>query len=1083
MFKRESLLRLVRFGIVGVSVMVFFSFLNWLFSRLVSAQAAYFLAYPPALLLHYLLNKAWTFRDQRKTDARQVADYLFTVVVTFLIQWPVFTVMLHGLGWPSWLAAGFSNVVQMVASFLLMQMRVFGSSHGVDKRGAWHRLLILLTTLAAATIVVTTTTSRQGMTPIAAKQHDYYNLLLSGFLKGSLAVDAPVPDELKNVANPYDPSARPPGIAPADITYFKGKYYLYFGAVPILCVLAPFKLLTGAELPLEWVQVLFGTASCLLAAWLLIRVLRDHFSQASLATKLGGIGVVTFGGGQLALARRASIWEMPIAAGHFFLLATLVCGYLALSTRRSRPWLVLSGLSLGLAVGCRPTLIVAGPVLAVLVLTVASRAGGARRWRDGLKPALNAAIAAGLPLAAVVSGLLVYNYLRFENPLEFGLNYQLTGVYEAKAQHFSWDYFGFNWFMYFWAKPAWGIYFPFLHPVEAPPLPPRYYGYEYVYGALRILPVIWLVVFLPLCWLVNARKGGRPACLGGFVGMVLTVAICVSAVLLCFNTAAARYTADFIPWWLWLGVLGWAAIEALLLKKAALRSLARTLFGAAALVTCAAAFCASAELHGIWEFLSPTSYRRVSRVANMPTALWERWTDQPMGALEMDIVFPEKVTGSVEPLLVTGVQHETSYIYVKYHSPTHVQIGCTTFKGRELLSEVFTVEPGRRCRLRVECGSLYPPDGHSVYDSWTRGEVGSLKRWVRFEIDGKPVLNQAARMHESSPNHLWIGTDARGGYAGRRFTGQIGNIRRAGIKRIGMSTHTGGDVLLSITFPPASSLAQPLVVAGEPGKADLLGLRIQDSRFSFLYESWSNGIWGSPELELPTSGDAQFRIRLGSILSLDEASPLGVLRGTLAVWMNDRPVWWRQLAGPIAGDALVEVAANPIGSTGMQPFFDGRLRSFARTAPPAAWRYEPFARIDLTVAGLAAGAQPLVATGKTGKANTLALELQAGGMARLLYDHWGYSLHASEPFACDPAQLHVFEIEMPSFPLLGTGKGAESGRLRVVFDGKEVWSQSVPCYAAEVNTVAIARNVAGASIAQASLGGVVIDIRQQMASP
>jgi putative flippase GtrA len=117
--------KLLRFATVGIAVMVVFMGLNWLFGRSMGAQAAFLCAYPPALLLHFLLNKLWTFEDRGKVSGRQVREYVFMVGVTFAIQWGVFTALRIGTVWPGWVAAGLANVAQMAVSFALMQARVF----------------------------------------------------------------------------------------------------------------------------------------------------------------------------------------------------------------------------------------------------------------------------------------------------------------------------------------------------------------------------------------------------------------------------------------------------------------------------------------------------------------------------------------------------------------------------------------------------------------------------------------------------------------------------------------------------------------------------------------------------------------------------------------------------------------------------------------------------------------------------------------------------------------------------------------------------------------------------------------------
>lgn len=122
--------KLLRFGLVGLAVMVFFMALNWVLGRWVGPTAAFLLAYPPALVLHYSLNKWWTFGCARTDTARQVSEYLVMVAITFVVQYAFFWLAHDRLALPGWLSAGVANGAQMVLSFLIMQRRVFKAGAG-----------------------------------------------------------------------------------------------------------------------------------------------------------------------------------------------------------------------------------------------------------------------------------------------------------------------------------------------------------------------------------------------------------------------------------------------------------------------------------------------------------------------------------------------------------------------------------------------------------------------------------------------------------------------------------------------------------------------------------------------------------------------------------------------------------------------------------------------------------------------------------------------------------------------------------------------------------------------------------------
>lgn len=128
--KPELVQRLMRFAVVGGTVMVFFMGLNWVLGRWLGPTAAFLCAYPPALALHYSLNKWWTFGCERTDTARQVSEYLVMVAVTFVVQYAFFWLTHDQLGLVGWLSAGLANAAQMVLSFVLMQRRVFAGTPG-----------------------------------------------------------------------------------------------------------------------------------------------------------------------------------------------------------------------------------------------------------------------------------------------------------------------------------------------------------------------------------------------------------------------------------------------------------------------------------------------------------------------------------------------------------------------------------------------------------------------------------------------------------------------------------------------------------------------------------------------------------------------------------------------------------------------------------------------------------------------------------------------------------------------------------------------------------------------------------------
>jgi putative flippase GtrA len=117
--------RLVRYAVVGVVVMAVFTGLNWALEHRFGNFTSFLIAYPPAVALHFWLNKTWTFGSKRTDSARQLSEYAVMVVVTFAIQAGVFKLLTSFTGIPGWAASGCANAAQMAITFAAMQFRIF----------------------------------------------------------------------------------------------------------------------------------------------------------------------------------------------------------------------------------------------------------------------------------------------------------------------------------------------------------------------------------------------------------------------------------------------------------------------------------------------------------------------------------------------------------------------------------------------------------------------------------------------------------------------------------------------------------------------------------------------------------------------------------------------------------------------------------------------------------------------------------------------------------------------------------------------------------------------------------------------
>jgi hypothetical protein len=102
--------------------------------------------------------------------------------------------------------------------------------------------------------------------PRGIPETDHFNLLARGFLAGHLHLDGEPPAALLEAVNPYDPASRGDVEVLHDASLYRGKYYIYFGPVPVISLFLPFTVLTGRDLPLPYAAWLFCSGAFLMLA-------------------------------------------------------------------------------------------------------------------------------------------------------------------------------------------------------------------------------------------------------------------------------------------------------------------------------------------------------------------------------------------------------------------------------------------------------------------------------------------------------------------------------------------------------------------------------------------------------------------------------------------------------------------------------------------------------------------------------------------------------------------------------------------------------------------------------------------------
>jgi hypothetical protein len=398
----------------------------------------------------------------------------------------------------------------------------------------------------------------------------HYATLAQGFERGKLFMTTRPDPRLGALPNPYDPSARRGIQTPVDVTYYQGRYYLYWGPVPSL-MLVPVQAILQTRVGDLQLVFFFTCGTFLLLCALVILMWDLHFHE--LPKWMLGISILLIGTANPTLFmlnnfKGARIYEAAITGGQFFLVGGLLLAVLALG--RSSPYwmLAFTGSLWALSIGTRLFLVL--PICAMVFVLACSWLGTKQR---PIEKAANL-LAVGFPLLLGFLALGWYNWQRFGSVTESGLYYQLAGLNLQKNYDILLDtgYFFQNLYNYLIHPFALDTQFPFVRVdygnitsiLPSHSLPPLYTSQQMT----GLLPSVPFAVFalIPFAHsLMFKNQNGRTGITLPWAIWILSGSFVAAFVfLMFFFWSAMRYLQDFMPSLLVLSVIGfWQGYKSL----------------------------------------------------------------------------------------------------------------------------------------------------------------------------------------------------------------------------------------------------------------------------------------------------------------------------------------------------------------------------------------------------------------------------------------------------------------------------------------------------------------------------------------
>lgn len=776
----------------------------------------------------------------------------------------------------------------------------------------WSALIIAATLAAYLWVGRSAGDGWPRLRPPGEHETDHFNLLSHGFMQGHLYVDLAVPPEIVRAPNPYDPALSQITPVLHDASYYRGHYYLYFGPAPVITLFVPFTLLTGRDLPLPvgvWIFSIVGYGALV---GIFFFVQRRHFPAAGTPAIIAALLALGSGSMLLTVFRRSHIWELSVAAGYCFFTISLLCLVRALYSRRATTWAAAGGLALGLAVASRPTYLLCS-VLFVLPLWFRKQ-----KRADASGYGWPALLASGMICGAIGLALAGYNYVRFGNPLEFGVTYQLSGTGELTNRHFSLSYVGFNFQMYFVSALRWVATFPFLNSPIVPPRPVGQAGHEYTFGLFRNLPFAWFG-FVALAGLLSwrARRDGDNDQPWPVIGLVAAAAALNTAVPLIFFGSCIRYMVDFAPSFMLLAAFGLFVWEARLHSLLALRLLRGTGLVLAA-CTALVAVLSIVNFYDNAASSPPAAFRPLARALDWP--LFQLHARRWPGYAPAEIVFslPADLSPRQEPLYaVTQDGGETALVFIDYVTDRSIRFGYRERNDDRTtrFSPAVLAEPGSVHTLRLSVGGPF-------------AEFDGAKARLRAQLDGNRLWNESVVSIDVFPGAASLGENPAATGAARRFTGEIRAQRAIAVSDIAGAPPVGVRVQFTLQ-PEMAGHALPILVSGRTGEGDMLFLRVRENAaIAFGYDHWGMSELKSPEIPLHF-GESQVLECWIPSNPAPGSEPLLVAR------INGTTVWRRSAPFNPATPESVTVGINLIGGSTCEAVFPNAVFEYLAGPPPA----------------------------------------------------------------------------------------------------------------------------------------------------
>jgi len=380
---------------------------------------------------------------------------------------------------------------------------------------------------------------------------DQYNVeIVNAILDGHAYLNIEPTEEFLALENPYNWVERNDAkvYSPWDRVYYNGKFYSYFGIVPVLVLSLPAKLFTGRYISTRVAVFIFSALASVFLMLIWRRLVFRYMKKMPLGMYALGQLTVAMCSMLSFLTIRPKFYEVAVSSALFFttLGLWLILGSIVKGKMKNIK-IAAGSLCMALAVGCR-----ANHMFFLALIPVVLFEELKKLWKDK-KLFFGLCACVAVPITLIACGLMWYNYIRFGSVFEFGSNYMIT-VTNLKAYRLmnpiaklTKVLIGFFCFLI----PSFDIRasFPFvyLRSIETG-LAFKSYLYITPTMGLMALPVTWFICGIGTVKRIIDKR--RKPILYLTVTMICLGFLQIASIMLLISAVVNRYTVDFF--WLFV---------------------------------------------------------------------------------------------------------------------------------------------------------------------------------------------------------------------------------------------------------------------------------------------------------------------------------------------------------------------------------------------------------------------------------------------------------------------------------------------------------------------------------------------------